>query len=490
MITKTIKKLGALIALIGIFLSLAPLSFAQEDLTSTLDDIKGKLESEGISVVDYSSPEGEWGTLPDKWIKVLQDLHYEKLQDVADKYADSFAELQDTRKQYISKEAEISHASTDKINTLNGELSDIKDTLDEEQEDIKSDLRIELGSAEGANLVFQEIDFYLNYSKWGMLPLRISNILENDYKNTQELLTDLEQRREDISTANPDFNSSEIENSLKEDIASDYPNLAPNDIELILSEANASRFYGERQLNEIIRSVASVIRNLLGGLAVIWIVVSGIRMVMAQGEESIITEQKHSLTYAVIGLGVVILIERAINILYGAPGEIRTALIPPAEAFSTEVFGVINFVRALIGTVAIFMIVLSGIKMIFAAGEEEGLTKQKRAIIWIVVGLVLIAINKILVTNFFILPVQQKDKIQTGNITTVINTFGNVLKFALGFTGIVALALLVYGAALMIANYGNDEMVEKAKKIIKNAIIGIIVIISAYTLVATLIVFK
>ena len=42
----------------------------------------------------------------------------------------------------------------------------------------------------------------------------------------------------------------------------------------------------------------------------------------------------------------------------------------------------------------------------------------------------------------------------------------------------------------MIANYGNDEVVQKAKKVIRNAIIGIIVIISAYTIVATLIVFK
>jgi len=480
MITKTIKKLGALIALIGIFLSLAPLSFAQEDLTSPLDDIKARLESADINVIDYSSPEGEWGTLPDKWIKVLQDLEYENLQAISEEYADSFAKLQDARKKYILKEAEVSHASSADINTLKEELSDMKAALLEQEKDIKNDLKAELDSAEGANLLFQEIDFYLNYSKWGTLPLRITAVLEeNDYNSIAGLI-ELFPNKSDLRTELETIDES------SEDITKD-------DVELILSETDASRYYGERQLNEIIRSIAVIIRNLIGGLAVIWIIISGIRLIMAQGEESIITEQKKSLLFSIIGLAAIILLERAINIIYGAPGEIRTTLVPPAEAFSTvstEIFGIINFIRALIGTVAIFMIVLSGVKMIFAAGEEEGLTKQKRAIIWIVIGLVLIAINKIIVTNFFILPVEQKDKIQTGNITTLINTFGNVLKFALGFTGIVALALLVYGAALMIANYGNDETVQKAKKIIKNAIIGIIVIISAYTIVATLIVFK
>jgi sensor domain CHASE-containing protein len=47
----------------------------------------------------------------------------------------------------------------------------------------------------------------------------------------------------------------------------------------------------------------------------------------------------------------------------------------------------------------------------------------------------------------------------------------------------------IYGVFIL-GRYVDDEMVQKSKKIIKNAIIGIIVIISAYTIVATLIVFK
>ena len=67
---------------------------------------------------------------------------------------------------------------------------------------------------------------------------------------------------------------------------------------------------------------------------------------------------------------------------------------------------------------------------------------------------------------------------------------GRVITFLLGFVGIIAFGMLIYGAATMVINYGDEEMVENAKKIIKNAIIGIIIVISAFALVATLIGFR
>jgi hypothetical protein len=244
-------------------------------------------------------------------------------------------------------------------------------------------------------------------------------------------------------------------------------------------------------LRDVVQAVAVVMRNIIGALAIIWIIISGIHMAMAGGDENTITEQKRSIIYAVIGLVIILLIERMIDILYGPAGAYEVALrTETATRFSAEIYGIINFIKAIIGTVAIFMIVISGLKTVTAAGEEEQITKQRRAIIWIAIGFILLIINKVIVEQIFIIPTQYQDTISASNVTTIINTIGRVIQFILGFVGLIAFGALIYGAGTMIVNYGNEEMVQKSKKIIKNAIIGIIVIISAYTIVATLIVFK
>ncbi len=80
--------------------------------------------------------------------------------------------------------------------------------------------------------------------------------------------------------------------------------------------------------------------------------------------------------------------------------------------------------------------------------------------------------------------------ITQGNVANIIAVFANITKFALGFLGLIAFAALIYGGALFIANYSNEEAVGKAQKIIKNALIGIVVILSAYAVIATLIGFS
>lgn len=193
--------------------------------------------------------------------------------------------------------------------------------------------------------------------------------------------------------------------------------------------------------------------------------------------------------YAGIGLVAILLVDRGIDFLYGPAGVARTELTTD-QGFTDEIYGIVNFLKAIIGTIAILFIVVSGVRTLFATGEEDQITKQKKSLLWIGVGLILIAINEVIIENVFISPTQQSDQIRTSNITSIINTIGGVIQFLLGFVGLIAFGALIYGAATMIMNYGNDEMVEKSKKIIRNAIIGIIVILSAYTIVATLVIFR
>jgi hypothetical protein len=57
-----------------------------------------------------------------------------------------------------------------------------------------------------------------------------------------------------------------------------------------------------------------------------------------------------------------------------------------------------------------------------------------------------------------------------------------VINALLGIIGILLLALLLYGGFIWMNAKGNDADVKKAQDIIRNAIIGIIIVLSAYVI--------
>jgi len=56
----------------------------------------------------------------------------------------------------------------------------------------------------------------------------------------------------------------------------------------------------------------------------------------------------------------------------------------------------------------------------------------------------------------------------------------NVIRIALGFLGIIAVGLIIYAGWLYMTAAGEEEKIEKAKKILINAIIGLVIILSAF----------
>ncbi len=65
------------------------------------------------------------------------------------------------------------------------------------------------------------------------------------------------------------------------------------------------------------------------------------------------------------------------------------------------------------------------------------------------------------------------------DISTVI---GTIIKAVLGFLGTVALILVIYGGFLWMTAGGNEEKVTKARKLLLNAVVGLIIIVSAYSI--------
>ena len=321
-------------------------------------------------------------------------------------------------------------------------------------------------------------------SEWGNLPPEVIETLkQNDFTSLDNIIQTTEYNQES-GNVNALIDALEGLSYYDSDADIDIA-LSEDDINLIINEI---RFRGESQIQSVILAIAKVFRNLLGGIAIIFIVIAGIQMIMASGNEEKIKEQKSSIIYAIIGLAIILILERLIVLIYGVPGIEREVIAGSGALIDEEILGFVSFIKALIGSIAIFMIIISGIKTIAASGEEEKITEQHRSVLWIIIGIVIIVINQVIVKNLYKEPIRTTGgEITTTNVENIIALIGKMLQFMLGFVGLIAFAALIYGAASMIANYGNDEMVQKAKKIIINALIGVIIIISAFAIVSTVI---
>lgn len=71
--------------------------------------------------------------------------------------------------------------------------------------------------------------------------------------------------------------------------------------------------------------------------------------------------------------------------------------------------------------------------------------------------------------------------------TDIRIVIGNVIKGLLGLAGIAALLMFVYGGILWVTSGGKPEQVKKGKDTLIWAVIGIVVLFSAYALVSAVI---
>lgn len=57
-----------------------------------------------------------------------------------------------------------------------------------------------------------------------------------------------------------------------------------------------------------------------------------------------------------------------------------------------------------------------------------------------------------------------------------------VIKILLGFLGVIFLGLMMYGGYIWMMARGNQAEVDKAKKLIESAIIGLVIVLAAYAI--------
>lgn len=234
-------------------------------------------------------------------------------------------------------------------------------------------------------------------------------------------------------------------------------------------------------------------RFMVGAVAVLIIVIAGIKLIMAQGNEEEFTKQKTTLMWGIVGLFVVGLageLSQILDVDRGGFLKDPNVMLQRSRLFNRSVEIIITFAKYIIGSIAVLFIVRNGLRLVLLGGNEEEVKKDKQDIFYALLGLVVILVaNPVINKVFFKIDTTKYAGVEA--VKPSIDVQRLVLELA-GMTNIVAaiagpfaLLSLMAGALMYAASGGEEEKIGKAKKIMLWALLGLVVIYGAFGIVST-----
>ena len=236
-------------------------------------------------------------------------------------------------------------------------------------------------------------------------------------------------------------------------------------------------------------SILTTVKVVFGWVLVIFMVYTGAQMVLSLGsDEEELKKSKTSLWYATLWLVFINIPGTLFNafnktdsstldgrIWYSSwvrtPGNTDTnVFIDVFNFWYTLNTDIIWFIQVALSGIAIFMIIISGVKILTSRGKEEKITEQKNKITWSIIWLVFIWFVE-----------SWKEVVFEGKIGDWANFFGTMSNLALFFAWPIAIFFLTLAGYYYITSNGDEERIKKAKAIVINTLIATLILLASYT---------
>lgn len=134
----------------------------------------------------------------------------------------------------------------------------------------------------------------------------------------------------------------------------------------------------------------AIIRYTLASIAVLFITISGVKMVIANGSEEDAAKEKTYIMYAAMGLIIFLIFDRFLgDIIYSVNSPFTDPTISPSGA-KMELIGFTNLVVSFVGPIAILSTVVGGVMYAASGFDEEQAATAKRMIGVSLAGIILI----------------------------------------------------------------------------------------------------
>ena len=233
-----------------------------------------------------------------------------------------------------------------------------------------------------------------------------------------------------------------------------------------------------------INTIIRLVQYVAGGLAVFFLVITLVQMIASPADKS---EEEYGnlkkyMLYIVLGVVVIMSSEVIFRQVLDTSGagflSSNDAAKDAAAAGSNLIKGIYNFIQAVIGTVAIVVLVLAGFNMVSNATNEEA----KKQIMYSVLGLILVGISELVVKDIIFKDAGTSIGVQSGKELIV-----QLTNFISGFIATASVLSFFYAGYLYVFSGVGEDNTEKVKKVIIGAVIGILIAGGAFAIVNTVI---
>ncbi len=253
-----------------------------------------------------------------------------------------------------------------------------------------------------------------------------------------------------------------------------------------------------------LRAAAKLIQYLLGGMALLYMGMAGFRIITANGNDDTVTTARKTIIWATLGLVFATMVVPLVDNIFAPVADSSQSIIVDIDptlslddqhallleagrlASRAAILNQVKFFQTFVAVTATLMLFLVGFKMVTSGDNEEIITKQKKMLTWIFLGMSTILISEAFVAVFA--PEVGGQIVAPGidQIGTFSEQLGGFTNFLLTFTGSLAVLALIVGALYFSTAAVNAEQAEKGKKIILAAVLGLVLTISAYAIVNTI----
>lgn len=238
--------------------------------------------------------------------------------------------------------------------------------------------------------------------------------------------------------------------------------------------------YGGGGFLGIVLHLRGQVLGLLYAVGIFFVVWSGMRMV-SSSDDGKIESAKKTIGAVIAGIMLAHLSLRITDAFYGSGGA--GAYGTGSAILATEIAGVVNFGASIIATLAVLVIVISGIRAVASFGGDDGVANMRKAVYGVVLGIGLIVVSGAVKLALGLTADVTPALPGLANPTPILIRAIGIVRIILSFMALIAVGVIIYAGLLMVANFGNEDQFSKAKGIIQRAAIGLIVILLANTLI-------
>ncbi|HCW32912.1 MAG: hypothetical protein UT36_C0005G0077 [Candidatus Peregrinibacteria bacterium GW2011_GWF2_39_17] len=255
---------------------------------------------------------------------------------------------------------------------------------------------------------------------------------------------------------------------------------------------------GLQKAYNLVWEIARNFRYIIGAVAILFMVISGLRLVIQGENEEVVNKQNSNLYWGLIGLVLIAVAGPLAEILDLQDGGFLAneyEIGYRAKLFDNQVTIIITFIKYIIGSIAVLFMIRSGAKLISSGESDETLNAEKRNLMNSVLALFLVMISDVIIKQvLFKVDYNQADYSATGQQAVVQLDVSRGLQEIVGITNFIvtwasplAVLALIIGGVMYMTAFGDEEKTGKAKKIIFNSVLALLIIYGAFALVSTFI---